>query len=186
MKGSILATVGALLVFTLLSCGTTNRLQTITLSVSQQNGQPVTTGGVFSLVGKGGTLQLKATGNYSNSKTLDLTNKAAYSMIVDPNNNVDAFGNPLPAPPETAQINLTGLATAVNPATCTWVDVSPTVGSPVWNISGDYVVTASLEGITSQPVYIPVASAPGSPDYPSGSDNNNNPTLECGPTSSGG
>lgn len=185
MKRLILATVGALLVFTLLSCGTTNRLQTITLSVSQQNGQPVTMGGTFSLVGKGGTLHLKATGNYSNRKTFDLTNKATYTMIVDPNNKLDAFGTPLPAPPETAQIDVTGMVTAVNPPTCTWVDVSPTVGSPVWNISGNYVVTASFQGIASQPVYIPVASAPGSPDYPNGSGNNNNPTLECGPSSSG-
>lgn len=182
MKRTILATVGALLVSTLMSCATTNRLQTITLSVSQQNGQPLTTGSIVSLVGKGGTLQLKATGNYSNSKTADLTNKAIYTIVVDPNSNLDAFGNPLSAPPESAQINVTGLVTAVNPATCTWVDISLIAGSPVWNISGDYVVTASLEGVSSQPVYIPMASAPGSPDYPSGSGNHNNPSLECGPS----
>jgi hypothetical protein len=171
----------ALLMFSMLGCGTTNHLQSITLGASLINGVPPTgQSGFFTLKGNGGTIQLKATGNYSSGKTKDLTNQVTYAMIVDPVNGVDAFGNALPAPPQTAQISVTGLVTAVEPATCSWVDISPDPTKPAWFYAGDYEVTVTFEGITSQPVYIPVASSAGNPVY---NGITNNPSGLCGPTS---
>jgi hypothetical protein len=99
-------------------------------------------------------------------------------MIVDPINNVDAFGFLLPAPGQTAQISVTGLVTAIDPATCTWVDISPDPTKPAWFYSGAYAVTASFQGITSQPMYIPVASSAGNTTY---NGVVNNPSGQCGP-----
>ena len=165
----------------MLGCGTTNHLQSITLSAALINGvAPTGQSGFFTLQGNGGTIQLKATGNYSDGKTKDLTHQVTFSMVADPINNVDAFGILLPAPPQTAQISATGLVTAVDPATCTWVDISPDPAKFAWFYSGDYVVTASFQGITSQPVYIPVASSAGNTTY---NGIVNNPTGLCGPTS---
>jgi len=146
----------------MLGCGTTNHLQTITLGASLINGvAPTGQAGFFSLQGNGGTIQLQAIGNYSNGKTNDLSGQVTYTMIVDPVDNVDAFGNPLPAPPQTAEISATGLITAVDPATCTWIDTSSDPTKPSWFYVGAYMVTATYQGITSQPVYIPVASSGG-------------------------
>jgi len=171
----------ALLAFSMLGCGNTNNLQSITLSARLINGvAPATQSGFFTLAGNGGTIQLLATGNYSSSKTKDLTNEVTYTMIVDPVNGVDAFGDSLPAPPQTAQISVTGLITAVEPATCSWVDVSPDPTKPAWFYSGDYEVTVTFQGVKSQPVYIPVASSAGNPNY---NGINNNPSEQCGPSS---
>ena len=173
----------ALLVFVMLGCGATNNLQSITLGARLINGlAPTGQAGFFTLEGNGGTIQLQAIGNYSNGKTKDLTSQVTYTMMVDPVHNVDVYNNVLPAPPQTAQISVSGLVTAVEPATCTWMDVSSDPTKPSWFYSGDYVVTATIEGITSQPVYIPVASSAGSPVYPYPSGFANNPTDQCGPT----
>ena len=171
----------ALLVFSLLGCGTTNHLQTITLQASLINGvKPTDQGGIFNLRGNGGTIQLLATGNYSSTQTKDLTNMVTYDVIVDPVHGVDAFGAALLPPCQapckdpskgTVEYSVTGLITAVEPATCTWVDLSPDPTKPAWFYSGDYQVTVSFQGITSQPVYIPVASSAGA-----------DPGGACGPT----
>jgi len=166
----------------MLGCGTTNHLQTITLTSGNATG-------TFNVKGIGGTLQLVATGNYSSGKTHNLTNEVTYNVIVDPVNNVDAFGNTLQAPPATLTLNKSGMLTAVDPAECTWVDVAgiippaTTAPTPSWALSGDYEVTASFEGITSQPVFIGVASSIGNPSNPAlGSEGvNNNPNALCGP-----
>ena len=168
----LLAAFGcALLAISLLGCGGSNKLQTITLSIGGQ-------GGTFNLQGIGGTLQLQALGNYSNSKTHDLTNVVTYNVIVDPVNNVDAFGNPLLPPPETVTLNATGLLTAVNPATCSWEDVSPDPTKFAWFLSGEYQITATFQGITSQPVFVAVASSAGNPVF---NGITNNPNQQCGP-----
>jgi len=192
-----------MLVFSMLGCGSNNKLQSITLNAALVNGvAPTSQGGFFTLDGNGGTIQMQAIGNYSNSKTADISNRVTYNVVVDPNFTMDAFGNtllppcqapscPVPgAPPFTSgtvEFSPTGLITAVEPATCTWVDIAPVVngvaGTPSWFYVGDYEVTATFEGITSQPVYIPVASSAGNQFYPSGSGNENNPTGACGPTS---
>jgi len=51
---------------------------------------------------------------------------------------------------------------------------------PAWFYSGDYVVTATFGGITSQPFYIPVASSAGNQYY---NGQENNPNGLCGPSS---
>jgi hypothetical protein len=167
-KTLLAALAGALLVFSMLGCGATNHLQSVTLGATLINGEaPTGQTGFYALQGNGGTIQLAATANYSNGKPVLLHGSdVTYTMIVDPNHNVDAFGNLLPAPPKTAMINTTGLVTAVEPATCTFVDDQGT-----YVYVGAYLVTASFQGITSQPVYIPVASSAG-------------PSGACLPTSS--
>jgi hypothetical protein len=149
----------ALLATSLLGCGGSNKLQSITLTIGGQ-------GGTVNLKGIGGTLQFKATGNYSSTKTHDLTNVATYTVIPDPN------GVPLDPPPLTVTLSPTGLMTAVEPAVCTWHDGEPNVADdkPQWSITGSYIVTVTYQGITSQPMFIPVASATG--DGPGGA---------CGP-----
>lgn len=174
----------ALLVFSMLGCGTSNHLQSITLTASG-------TSGLFNVRGIGGTLQLAATGNYSSGKTHDLTNKVTYNIIVDPNNFLTAYGATLQAPQlNTITLNNTGLVTAIEPAACTWVDVAgiippaTTAPPPSWALSGDYEVTATFQGITSQPVFVGVASSVGNPNNPAlpGTEGvNNNPNELCGP-----
>lgn len=193
----------ALLVVVLASCGglQTNNLQSITLSAKLVNGVPPSgQSGFVNLVGNGGTIQLQAMGNYSNGKTHDLTTVATYNVTVDPAHNVDAFGNvlvpacksgtcPNPGTPPpyasgTVEFSPSGMITAVEPATCTWIDIAPLVNGvpqpPAWFYSGDYVVTVTFQGITSQPVFVPVASSGGNQMY---NGQLNNPTGACGPTS---
>jgi hypothetical protein len=177
-KTLLAAVTCAFLVFIMLGCGQTNNLQTIQLNAALINGvAPTGQTGFVTLQGLGGTIQLQAIGNYTNSKTKDLTNVVTYSMIVDPNNNVDQFGSTLPAPPQTAQISLTGLVTATEPSACTWVNLAqPPATTPSWAYSGDYMVTVKYLGVTSQPIFIPVASQ-------AGIVSSTNPTGQCGPSS---
>jgi hypothetical protein len=174
----------------MLGCGQTNHLQSITLGASAINGTATTTqAGFYSLQGNGGTIQLQAIGNYTDGKTKDLSNEVTYSMIVDPHYNQNAFGGTLLPPcfgpcqsssQGTVEYNATGLVTSVEPATCTWLDVG-TQATPSYFYVGDYQATATFEGITSQPVYIPVASSSGSATYPYPNGTVNNPTEQCGP-----
>ena len=64
----------------------------------------------------------------------------------------------------------TGLLTAVEPATCTWIDIGPS-GTPSWFYVGDYMVTVSYQGVTSNPIFIPIASSSGN-QYYQGVENN--------------
>lgn len=174
----------ALLAFSMLGCGTTNHLQSIQLTAALINGvAPTGQSGFYNLQGNGGTIQLKATGNYSDGKTKNLSNVVTWNMIVDPVHGVDAFDVPLPAPPQTAQISVTGLVTSVEPATCSWIDVSPDPTKQSWLYVGDYQVTVTFQGITSQPVFIPVASSGGNVDDIFDGIIGNNPNQLCGPTS---
>ena len=163
-RTNILAALAcALLVFVLAGCGQTNHLQTITLQASLINGvAPTGQAGFYNLDGLGGTIQMQAIGNYTNGKTKDLTTVVTFTMIVDPDENHDQFGDVLSAPPLTASISTTGLVTATEPAVCTWINIAvPPATAPSFAYVGDYLVTASFGGITSQPVYLPVASAAG-------------------------
>jgi len=159
-RKKLIATLSIALAFLgLLGCGTSNHLQTITLTATGATGQ-------FIVKGIGGTLQLRATGNYSSTQTHDLTNVATYTIVADPNT-----GGPLPIPPQGVTLNATGLVTAVDPPVCTFLNVQPDPTlPPAWVLTGDYKVTATYQGITSQPVYIGVASAAGP-----------GPTGACGP-----
>jgi hypothetical protein len=160
----------ALLATTLLGCGGSNKLQSITLGIDGNSG-------LFNVAGIGGTLQLKATGNYSSTKTHDLTNVVTYSVVPDGDYVIDdGAGNvqffPLPSPPMTVTMSPTGLMTAVDPFVCTWQNLQPDpTKPPSWVLAGSYKVTATFQGITSQPVFVGVASAAGPP-----------PTGACGPS----
>ena len=147
----------SLLAFCLASCGSTDNLRTIQLTAPSTE-----------LQGIGGTVQLQAQGTYAYGPNRDLTNQVTYTIIVDPNSQI-----PLPTPPNTITVSKTGLVTAVEPAVCTFNDVG-TLTTPVWVLTGDYEITATYRGVTSQPVYIGVASAAG----PSGPPANG----ACGPT----
>jgi hypothetical protein len=113
------------------------------------------------LVGEGGVVQLFATGVYSTGNKQDITRRVAFTVTPV---GIDDLGNPLPASPNTASIDPTGLVTAVTPFVCSWVDTTPSASTAAWAISGSYQITASYSGITSQPVFISVASAVGNTD----------------------
>ena len=146
----------------LLGCGTSNHLQTITLSATGSSG-------LFDVKGEGGTLQLVATGNYSSAKTHDLTNVVTYTVTPT---GTDLSFVPLPAPPQTMIFNKTGLMTAVPPFTCSWHDAEPDVklNKPEWFLTGSYQVVATYQGVSSQPVFVGVASTSG-----------DGPSSACGP-----
>lgn len=182
----------ALLALGLVACGGNNRLQSIQLNVAQINGTTPTNGSVLTLQGIGSTIQLQAVGEYSSGKTKVLTNEVTYNVVVDNTWGTNDQGQALlppcspptcPSPtggPYTAgtlEYSPTGLITAVEPAECTWENqaVDPAT-TPAWAIVGEYDITVSFEGVTSQPVYIPVASAVGIYDKDS------NPTSACGPS----
>jgi hypothetical protein len=140
-----------LLAIGLISCGSTT-LKTIDLSASGN-----ASGGFFELKGEGGTIQLTATGNYTYGPSRDISNKVTYTVTPD---GFDIFGTALPAPPQDMTISTTGLVTAVDPFVCTYVDVgTPTTAA--WALSGSYKIVATYRGVTSQPVYIGVASQAG-------------------------
>jgi hypothetical protein len=154
-RKSLITALGCgLLAISLLGCGGSNHLQSITLSIGGNNG-------LFNLQGIGGTLQLKATGEYGSTKTKDLTNVVTWSVVPD---GVDINGTPLAAPPLTVTMSPTGLMTAVDPAACTWINLEPDpTKDPAWALTGSYKVTATFGSVTSQPVFVAVASAAAPP-----------------------
>jgi hypothetical protein len=138
----------------LLGCGTTNHLQTITLTSGSSTG-------TFEIKGINNVLQLKAIGNYSSTQTRDLTNVVTY--VITPSGT--SLTGPLPTPPQGMNIDKSGLTVATNPAICTFTNVGTTT-TPAYALTGFYQVVASFQGITSQPVAIGIASSTG--DGPSG------------------
>jgi hypothetical protein len=151
----------SLLAICLSSCGS-DSLRTIELSASGSN-----SGGFFDLKGEGGTIQLTATGHYAYGPSRDMSNRVTFTITVDAPNGIpgtDIYGQPLPTPPYTVMVSKTGLLTAVDPWVCTYVDVG-TASQAAWALTGSYKIVASFGGITSQPVYVGVASqaGPGGP-----------------------
>jgi hypothetical protein len=155
VKGTkILAALAALLLITLLGCGGTpaiGDLKTITL-----NATPST-----NIKGEGGTIQLQAIGVYSTGQEKDLTNRVTFTISVPGSSNVDYTGATLPTPPQTVLLNSTGMITAVAPFVCTWTDTSPGSTTATWAISGSYQVMATFGSVTSQPMFVTVASHTG-------------------------
>ena len=141
-------------------------LQSITLTASNSD-----------LYGEGGTAQLTATGNYSSTATKLLN--VYVTFTVTPVGTTEEGGS-LPATsatsPQTVSVSKTGLVTAVAPFVCTWHNEGTTT-TPAWVVTGSYEVVATVNNITSNPVYMAVASAAGEP-APS-ADNGS-----CGPTPS--
>jgi len=128
-------------------------LQSITLSS--------TTGG-FEVKGEGGTLQLVATGNYTSKATKDLSHNVTYTAT--PTGTAEGGGSLPPTSetnPQTISISPTGLVTAVTPFVCTFTN-GGTAAKPAWELTGSYEVVVTFGKISSQPVYVGVASAAGS------------------------
>jgi hypothetical protein len=179
-KSLFAALACALLMFSMLGCGTSNHLKSIQLSTSNTSATPP---GTLDLQGIGGTLQVYAWGNYSSGKQKLLNNvNVVYNIAVTPDSPfaVDpSTGGTylLDAPPLTVQLSTTGLLTAVSPSACTWFNsaAGTAATSPAWSMVGSYTVTATYSGFTSPPVFVAVASAPGVFDA------NNNATGACGP-----
>jgi len=165
-RTSILVALAAALVFTQLGCGgpAVGNLQTLQLSSSGTN-----------LIGIGGKVQLSVSATYTSTAVKDISTVATY--IVTPTG-TDVNGNPLMAPPNTVTVSSTGLVTGVDPAVCTWgaTGASGSTAPAGWFLTGSYQIVATYKNVTSQPVYIGVASAIGS------NSGNNNPNLLCGPT----
>ncbi len=166
----------ALLVFSMLGCGTTDKLKSIQLSSSNT---VFATPGTLDLFGEGGTAQLYAWGNYSNGKQLLLGGSGLAYQIAITQGSLDQNDDPLPVPPLGVLMTPTALLTAVQPFVCTWVNVAqPPATTPSFALSGSYSVTATYGGFTSPPVYVAVASQ-------TGIVSSTNPTGECGPQPSG-
>jgi hypothetical protein len=167
-------------------------LKSIQLTATNFNGVPISTqSGFVNLQGQGSTIQLAATGTYSGGTSQDLTKKVTYNVVVDPNNSSDGNGGTLLPPCQsptcpagtspnftsgTLEYSSTGLLTAVDPAQCTWVNssVAPST-TPSWSYVGDYMVTATFDGVTSQPFFVPIGSAVGVTSV-------SNTSGACGPT----
>jgi hypothetical protein len=158
-KHILAAVLGAATLLVSSGCGTSDKLASITLSSSGN-------AGFFEIQGEGGILQLVATANYTSGKTVDVTNFAVFTATPVG----DTLSNgPLQAPPNTMTMSPTGLMTAVQPFVCTFTNVG-TTDAPAYALVGSYQVTVTYKRITSQPVFIGVASRTG--DGPSGA---------CGP-----
>jgi hypothetical protein len=132
------------------SCGTGDKIGSVSMTVAG-------TTGTVNLAGLGGTLQLQVNANYTSGKFIDQTNFATFT--VTPEGFDNNTGNALPASPLTMSIDKTGMITAVDPAVCTWISTTGVVATPGWAFTGDYKIVATYRGFTSNPVFIPVASA---------------------------
>lgn len=142
----------ALALFTT-SCGTGDKIGSVQMTVVGAGG------GVVNLAGMGGTLQLQVLAIYTSGKQINETNFATY--VVTPEGSDDS-GAPLPTPPLGMSLNKTGLITATETASgggiCVWDNLG-TTAQPSWFYNGDYKIIATYRGFSSNPVYIPVASA---------------------------
>ena len=154
----------ALLVFSMLGCGATNKLQSIQLSGSSTNPNAGTGVVLFPDL----PVQMYTWGNYSNGsqKLLNGVGGAiSYQIVVTPGSTAEtgALGDPNAAPPETVQLSPTGLLTPVVPfAACTFVNVAvPPATTPAFDTTGSYTLTATFQGFTSPPAYIGVATSGG-------------------------
>ena len=176
-KNLFTALACALLVFSMLGCGTSNNLQSIQLSTSNTAEVPM---GTLEVKGIGGQLQLYVWGNYSSGKKLLLNNRdAAWQIVLTPGSSAwtGTLGDPNATPAQTIQLSPSqGLLTAVSPFACTFdnVAVTPPATTPAWALIGSYTVTATYQGQTSPPGYVAVASEAGIPSA-------SNTTGACGP-----
>ena len=175
LKTLFAALACALLVFSMLGCGTTDHLQSVQLSTSNTSEVPM---GTLNLKGVGGTLQLYAWGNFSNGTHKLLNNvNVTYKIAITPGSAAwtGTLGDPNATPAQTVQLTPNGLLTAITPFACTWINtaVSPAT-APAWAIDGTYSVTALYKGLTSPAAFVVVASE-------AGVASTTNTTGQCGP-----
>ena len=144
--------VSLVAVMGLASCGS-YKLRTLDLAVVSNANLAAPCGTAVDLKGLGGCVKLQATGNYSNFTSKDLTNRVTYQIAIT------AGSIAMPTPPAGATVDATGMVTATIPGVCTWTQTS---ANPVtWATVGTYQLTATFGNVTSNPVYLPVASAAG-------------------------
>jgi hypothetical protein len=162
----------ALLVFSM-GCGSTNNLQSITLSVSNTDANA----GTGFVLNPGSPVQMYTWGNYSSGKQkLLYGNNLAYQIASTPFGFAETgtFGDPNATPPQTVQLSADGQLTPIAPPACSYVDVATTGTSPAFQTTGWYIVTATYLGHTTPPgaVYMATEGLPST---------KTNPTGECGP-----
>ena len=113
-------------------------------------------------------------GTYAYGSQRNLSQVVTYTVTPD---GFDWTGAALPAPPADITVSADGLLTAVDPFVCTFAPGN-TSGTTVssWVLTGSYKVVATFGGVSSEPVYIGMASAAGDPTAPADG--------QCGPTPS--
>jgi hypothetical protein len=158
----------ALLVFSMLGCGATNRLQSIQLSTSNTVETP---GSTLLVYGIGGTTQVYTWGNYTNGKTVLLGGDGVkYQISLTPNSSFSTiefpytdFGDPNATPPGTVQLSesTAGLVTAIQPYLCTYANTATSGTTPAFAVIGSYTLTATYGTFTTPPQYVTVASTSG-------------------------
>jgi len=163
----------ALLVFSMLGCGTTNHLQSIALSVS--NTDPNAGTGVVLFIDQ--SVPLYTWGNYSSGKQKLLNNESVQYQIAYPPlgfAETGTLGNPNANPPQTVSLSAVGVLSAVVPyVACTFENVAPPAATvPAFLSTGSYTVTATYLGFTTPPAYIGLATA-------GGVYSTSNPSAEC-------
>jgi hypothetical protein len=161
--GILAALFSAISIFSSFGCGTpaVGKLQTITLTSGGN-------AGLFEVKGEGGTFQLAATANYSSKSTVNVTNRVTYTVTAT---GTDLNGLALAATPKTLTVDAAGLVTAVPPFVCSFHNAEPDpTKPPSYVLTGSYQITATFDAVTSQPVFVGVASAAG-----------DGPGSACGP-----
>jgi hypothetical protein len=161
-RANILAALLIALSLISTGCGSSDYVQSIQLTATGAN-----SGGFFNLAGADGTLQLQVNTVYHSGKTVPVTNyNITYQVTTvgcTVGDSATSCGAALPAydsNPAPVPIDPTGLMTAVAPL-CTWFNAAPPpgTGTPIWEYTGYYQVTATYNGMVSQPVAIGVGSA---------------------------
>jgi hypothetical protein len=143
------------------SCGSGDKIGSVQMRVVGASG------GTVNLAGLGGTLQIQVLAMYTSGKQIDETNFATYTVTPQGSYCV-AFSSgsscapgasfPMPASPQGMTISKTALLTAVDPGICAWVNLG-TLAQPGWDFTGWYQVVATYRGFSSNPIFIPLASA---------------------------
>lgn len=129
-------------------CGTSDYVQSVQVTPSFNN-----------LAGADSTVQLTANEIYHSGKSVPITTSVVWTAAPfgqDANTGADLPANG----PGIVPINGTGLMTAEDPSMCTWNNMAnPPTGTPIWVYTGYYNVTATYNGMVSQPVAIGVGAA---------------------------
>jgi hypothetical protein len=146
----ILAALLGIVTLLTTSCGVSDKIASVSMTAVG-----ITGSGVINLQGLGSTIQLHVTANYTSGKQIDQTNFVTYTVTPE---GIDDTGALLPSPPQTLDINKTGMIFSVKPAVCVWKNVG-TTQTPSWFYQGDYKIVATYRGFTSNPVFVPIASS---------------------------
>jgi hypothetical protein len=163
-RKTILAALAcALLLSSMLGCGTTNHLQSITLSVSSKDPNA----GTGFILYTNSPVQMYTWGTYSSGKIMLLHGTGVTYKISSttsgPGGGVGIFGDPNAIPPATVQLSVDGQLTPVDPPACSFEDeASPPATTPAFVSVEWYTVTATYGGMTTPPgsVYIATAALP--------------------------